>query len=220
MEANEVLVLQHLPAYRGLLTTFIRNLGLPVQGAGDLKTARKALSQGKVKTVVLDLLSCEPEEIREFSRTIAAPAGPVELVVLTHAPEPAVIGLSNQDLPRSTTYIWANTPNALEKLARVLTHKKSLGPKPLFKDHLSSDHALKKLSNSQRNLLIGVASGLSNQQIAENRGTTVRAVENLLKRTLNILQLQTETSGNSRVLAMRKYLMAIGGNLPRKTPSA
>jgi DNA-binding NarL/FixJ family response regulator len=210
LERKKVLVLQHQAANRGLLVAYVQNLGLPAVGAQDLALAKKILAQGNIGVVILDLLAGEASEIREFIKKLTSDEGQIQLIVLTHAPEPLLIGLQNTDFPRSVTYIWAQAADALVKLARALSDKYPLIPKAYFRDHLNAQHALKSLSNSQRDLLIGIARGYSNNHIAKNRGTTVRAVENLLKRTLEVMQLKSDAEGHSRVLAMRKYLITIG----------
>ena len=213
MKGKEVLVVQHQAAYRGLLISYIQKLGLPAHGAEDLASARKILAKGTIGVVILDLLAGEAAEIRDFNRQLAADGGQVQLIVLTPVPEPSLVGLQNTDIPRSATFIWAQTSDALARVATVLTERNTKIAKAYYRDHLTAQHALKVLSNSQRDLLIGLASGYSNHQIAKNRDTTVRAVENLLKRTLDVLQLKADSGGHSRVLAMRKYLLTIGGNL-------
>ena len=211
MEGKEVLVVQHQAAHRGLLISYIENLGLPAHSAADLGSADKILAKGNIGVVILDLLTGEAAEIRKFSQKLATNGGPIQLIVLTPVPEPSLIGLQNTDLPRSATYIWAQTTDALVKLAKVLTDRNSKSPNAYCRDHLTAQHALKALSNSQRDLLMGLSRGYSNGHIAKTRGTTVRAVENLLKRTLNVLKLNSEAEGHLRVLAMRKYLLTIGG---------
>jgi DNA-binding NarL/FixJ family response regulator len=70
-------------------------------------------------------------------------------------------------------------------------------------------HPLSEVSRSQLEVLKLVALGRSNTEIAEARGTTVRAVENLVKRALEAAGI-TSTEGNSRVLAARQFIKVAG----------
>ena len=55
-----------------------------------------------------------------------------------------------------------------------------------------------------------VALGLSNHQIATERGTTVRAVENLVKRAFEAAGIDVESNTNPRVTAAREYIKIAG----------
>jgi DNA-binding NarL/FixJ family response regulator len=64
-----------------------------------------------------------------------------------------------------------------------------------------------------------VASGASNTEIAKQRGTTVRAVENLMKRTLSAMKLDGTSDSNSRVKAVLLYLETLGIETPTRLDS-
>jgi DNA-binding NarL/FixJ family response regulator len=55
-----------------------------------------------------------------------------------------------------------------------------------------------------------VAMGLSNHEIAAQRGTTVRAVEHLVKRAFIAAGVETDSPGNTRVAAARKFISVAG----------
>jgi DNA-binding NarL/FixJ family response regulator len=61
------------------------------------------------------------------------------------------------------------------------------------------------LSNTQAELLKLIAQGLSNQAIADQRGTTLRAVEALINRTYQALKLNENDSMNLRVEAVKLW---------------
>jgi DNA-binding NarL/FixJ family response regulator len=55
-----------------------------------------------------------------------------------------------------------------------------------------------------------VAMGMSNQQIAAERGTTSRAVQNVIGRAMAIIgEVETE-EGSARVAAAREFIRAAG----------
>jgi DNA-binding NarL/FixJ family response regulator len=51
---------------------------------------------------------------------------------------------------------------------------------------------------------------MSNQQIAKERGTTIRAVENLVKRAFETAGVDVENDANPRVTAAREYIKVAG----------
>jgi DNA-binding NarL/FixJ family response regulator len=70
-------------------------------------------------------------------------------------------------------------------------------------------HQLSEVSRSQLEVLKLVALGRSNTEIAESRGTTVRAVENLVKRALEAAGINSG-EGNTRVVAAREFIKVAG----------
>jgi DNA-binding NarL/FixJ family response regulator len=51
---------------------------------------------------------------------------------------------------------------------------------------------------------------MSNSQIAEARGTTVRAVEGMISRIFQALDIDANGPGNARIAASKAYLSAVG----------
>ena len=68
----------------------------------------------------------------------------------------------------------------------------------------------RKLSNSQLMVLQAVACGQSNAEIAQNRQTTVRAVENLTNRAFSTLGLTGRANRRARIVAAQKHLAEMG----------
>ena len=61
------------------------------------------------------------------------------------------------------------------------------------------------ISKTQAELLGLIVQGLSNQAIAKKRGTTLRAVEALINRTYEALNLKVSDSRNLRVEAVKLW---------------
>jgi DNA-binding CsgD family transcriptional regulator len=79
-----------------------------------------------------------------------------------------------------------------------------------FRDDVRSSHPLSRISKSQLEILRLVALGHSNQEIAAIRGTTLRAVEGLLKRTIASAGIEISDMAHGRVLAAREFMKAAG----------
>jgi hypothetical protein len=71
--------------------------------------------------------------------------------------------------------------------------------------HASKNDSEILISKTQAELLQLIAQGLSNQAIAEKRGTTLRAVEALVNRTYEALNLKVNNSRNLRVEAVKLW---------------
>jgi DNA-binding NarL/FixJ family response regulator len=79
-----------------------------------------------------------------------------------------------------------------------------------FRHDQNLERPLAALSRRQISVLKLVAEGYSNNQIAEERGTTVRAVEGMVSRIFIALGVDAQGIGNARVEATRLYLNAAG----------
>ncbi len=79
-----------------------------------------------------------------------------------------------------------------------------------LRHHLDQNRPMADLSKKQVSVLQLLAVGYSNAQIANKRGTTVRAVENLVKRAFEAAQIDLENSSNPRVTAAREFIKVAG----------
>jgi DNA-binding CsgD family transcriptional regulator len=68
----------------------------------------------------------------------------------------------------------------------------------------------KSLTASQIGILVAVASGQSNREIADARGTSTRAVESLVNRTFSRLGLLEKHSARTRSVKAQEYLAGLG----------
>jgi DNA-binding NarL/FixJ family response regulator len=79
-----------------------------------------------------------------------------------------------------------------------------------FRDDLKPSHSLVNVSRTQFEVLRMIAKGYSNQQIAQERGTTLRAVENLVNRAVAAAGIDVESKTSARVIAVREFVKAAG----------
>ena len=79
-----------------------------------------------------------------------------------------------------------------------------------YRHDLEDNRPLSQLSARQITVLKLVASGLSNAQIAEERGTTVRAVEGIVSRVFGALNIDPQAEGNARVEAAKVFFSSTG----------
>jgi DNA-binding NarL/FixJ family response regulator len=79
-----------------------------------------------------------------------------------------------------------------------------------FRDDLQPSHSLVNVSKTQFEVLRLIAKGYSNQQIAEERNTTLRAVENLINRAVAAAGIDVSSKTSARVIAVREFVKAAG----------
>jgi DNA-binding NarL/FixJ family response regulator len=79
-----------------------------------------------------------------------------------------------------------------------------------YRDDLQALNPLSELSRSQLDVVRLLAQGKSNEEIAETRGTTVRAVRMILVRAFQALGIDEDAGPEKRVQAAIKYLKTVG----------
>jgi DNA-binding NarL/FixJ family response regulator len=121
-----------------------------------------------------------------------------------------VVGIDNKAIPRNAAYLVKDRmadPGVLRKAIEAAVRERVSKD---FRDDKNLEHSLSEVSRSQLAVLQMVALGMSNQQIAAERGTTVRAVENLVKRAFEAAGIDAESTRNPRVTAAREFIKVAG----------
>lgn len=98
-----------------------------------------------------------------------------------------------------------DTTLLLDTLDEVLTNNLDK-----TKSTASQTTPLDSLTNNQLEVLRLIAVGLTNQEIANRRGSTLRATEQVVNRIFNELGLSSNPAANPRVLAARIYIATLG----------
>lgn len=210
METKHVVVVERNRFQRELLSVALESNGLSVGQAGSVSAAKRAFDLQPPDAVVLDMdlgKGGTGLELAEYAREISPRVG---LVFLTNLPDPRFIGREPKSLPENSAYLrkgqLGNLRELLAALDAVLRNRASVK----YRHDLDSTRPLAKLSRMQLTVLALVSKGLSNSQIADHRGTTVRAVEGMVGRVFETLNIDSAGDGNARVEAAIAYLTALG----------
>ena len=123
--------------------------------------------------------------------------------MLTNHRSPLLVDTNFKEFPTKINYVLKSeisSSNTIENLLHNVLNKKSVG-----NGKLNSKNEGIFISKTQAELLRLIVQGLSNQAIAEKRGTTLRAVEALINRTYEALNLHESESKNLRVEAVKMW---------------
>lgn len=206
-----VLLVEDEPIVRNLISELLTSSGYIVYSASGVSEAREMAELLKPDVLVADIqLGPGPSGI-DLAHAIMLVQQLKGLVFLTNLPEPRFIGADAKLLPSNAVYLSKST--LVNSLALVQGIEASMRGRvgKRFRDDLKPHNEVPQLSRSQLDVLRLVAQGMSNQQIATSRGTTIRAVENLLRRSYDALGLELENQNvNLRVQAAVAYLEALG----------
>jgi DNA-binding NarL/FixJ family response regulator len=205
---QKLLVVEDNQFMRALITELLETEGFEVQAVETASAAVKAAASFDPDAAILDVeLGIGPNGF-DLARILREGNEELGLVFLTNIPEPKTIGVDNRSIPKDAAYLVKESVGDIELLLRAI--------KASLRGRVGADlrqdrevHSLSNLSRSQLDLLHMAALGLSNTEIAQRRGTTVRAVENLFKRAIESAGIEVGPGEHGRVLAVRKYIETV-----------
>jgi len=126
----------------------------------------------------------------------------VPIVLLTVKVDPRAV--DGPVLPSDVHFLNKASLSDVHEFLRVVDAA-ARGQGGVTRHDRTSKNPLKGLSNAQVEVLRLIADGLTNEQIAKARGTSLRAAELLVSRTFTRVGIDSG-SGNRRVLAARKLV--------------
>lgn len=205
---QKLLVVEDNHFMRALITELLEKEGFEVQAVDSAAAAVKSASSFDPDAAILDVeLGVGPNGF-DLARILREGNPELGLVFLTNIPEPKTIGVDNRSIPKDAAYLVKESVGNIDLLLRAI--KASLRGR--VSAELRQDrevHSLSNLSRSQLDLLHMAALGLSNTEISQRRGTTVRAVENLFKRAIESAGIEVGPGEHGRVVAVRKYIETV-----------
>jgi len=210
MYRRQVVVVENEALLRDLIAQTLEAHNFQVTTAANVADARRAFSAMDPDAVVVDIELGPGPNGFDFADFVYRNAPDVGIVFLTNIPDPRFVGRDRKSVPENAVYLrksqLVNSTDLVQALDAVLLDRASVK----YRHDLDSTRPLAALSNKQLGVLSLVSQGLSNSQIAELRGTTVRAVEGMVSRVFEALEISTGTEGNARVEAARAFLKATG----------
>ena len=206
---RKVLVVEDDALLRSLIASNLIADGFIVEVTDSAAGARKIADDFDPDVALLDIeLGNGPTGI-DLALVLRKNLPEIALVFLTHIPEPRVVGVDNRKIPKNAAYLAKDRITDPKMLSQAIDAALRGRAGRDFRDD-KREYPLAELSRSQLAVLQMVALGMSNAEIAAERDTTVRAVENLVKRAFQAAGIATEAGGNPRVNAAREFIRIAG----------
>lgn len=192
---RRVLVVEDEALLRSLLEANLASKGFEVRVAADAMSANSIVKTFDPDVLVVDIDLGEGLNGLELVSALGRQDSTRGYVILSNysasvknIPEvPYISYLNKQDIAKSETLVG--------EIEGVLRGRgKAISPE--------SDT---KLTASQLDILRMISEGLTNEQIAKNKGQSTRAVEQLLARTYSAIGLEKLAGQSRRVLAVQYY---------------
>lgn len=205
----KILAVDDEPLVLTLLSETLKAQGYEVTTANDAASAKRACTNFDPDLAILDVdLGSGPDgfdlatSLRHASPTLA-------IIFLTNVAEPRLAGKSVKSLPAGYGYLLKSKLGDTKLLnAAIIGVARGAGKE--FRENFDSNHALGKLSRSQLQVVQLLAMGKSNEEIAQIRNTTIRAVRLILVRAFKVMGIPEQGGPERRVQAAIQYLKAAG----------
>lgn len=211
---RSVLVVEDEPLLRGLVASALEARGFNVTSAGSAVEAARLFRSVDPDGIVMDIdLGPGPNGFDLAERFLEDETG-VAIVFLTNLPDPRFAGRTANDLPLGIAYLRKGAVREVDALVRAVDGVIRGVVTDDMRHDRDPERPLAWLTRSQVETLRLVALGRTNQQIAEARGTTVKAVERTVSRALTALGVGEDLQGNRRVEAARRFIDVGGPPVP------
>ncbi len=199
-----VLIVEDDPFTRAIIGESLASSGMIVKSADGVSSAMAILNDFEPNVVLSDLeLGAGPTGADLLNR-ISEERPWVGLVVLTsHSAATLAIG-GGASIPENAVYLvkarMTSVADIHQAIEAAISHAH-------FREaaHPATAEPLIELSQAQGEILHLMAEGYSNAGIAEKRGTSMRAAESLVQRTLQAMGIEAHSQLNSRVRAVRMW---------------
>lgn len=208
--ARTVLVVEDDALLRELLASALGQRGFNVTVAASASQAREVFRATDPDGLLLDVdLGSGPNGF-DLADTLLADAPGAGVVFLTALPDARFAGRARDDLPAGVAYLRKSAVHDIDLLASTLDAAMRGVVDASMRHDRDTERPFAELTRRQIEVLGHVAIGRTNAQIANIRGTNVKAVEETVTRAFAALGIQSETDGNLRVAAVRRLLETIG----------
>jgi DNA-binding NarL/FixJ family response regulator len=205
-----VLVVEDDRLTLGLLAETLAQSGFVVGAAASAAAARRLWDQMDPDAVVLDIDLGPGVNGFDLADAFLAQRPGLAVLFLSNLPDARFAGRNAGSLPSGVGYVRKDQLADAQALVTALDAVlRGLADETPRHDR-DPGRPLAKLSRTQIEVLRMVAMGMSNQGIAAERGTTSRAVQNVIGRAMaTIGEVETE-EGSARVAAAREFIRAAG----------
>jgi DNA-binding NarL/FixJ family response regulator len=204
----KVLVVDDEPLVRGLLAEILESLGYEVKACSNAADARSIAKAFDPDVAILDIdLGAGPNGF-DLEISLRSSNPQMAIVFLSNVPSPKMVGVSPSSLPKHAAYLLKSNMGDSSALVDAITMaSRGFGGK--LRDDLNSRHELSSLSRSQFEVIEMISRGLSNEEIAGLRGTSVRAVRMIVARAFRAMGIDSPR-GAGRVRAAISFLKVAG----------
>jgi DNA-binding NarL/FixJ family response regulator len=212
VDSRYVLIVEDDALLRELLATALESWGYSVQTASNVADAKRLFKLSDPDGVILDIdLGPGPNGF-DLAQIILSNAPATSIVFLTNLPDSRFAEVDPDGLPTGIAYLRKSALSDLNLLAQALDVTMRGEVTSEFRHDKDKTRPFSNLTKKQIEVLRLMSQGKSNAQIAATRGTSVKAVEDAIRRACEAIGIDNSVDGNTRTAAVAKYLSVTGIN--------
>lgn len=197
-----VLIVDDDPFIRTSLEGALKSSGFEVSAVSP--SVRDALIQFRQKPAEIALIDIDlglgPTGI-DLAYALRKIDQKIGIIFLTSYVDPRFADSRNIALPKGSRYL---VKSEIENLAQVISVVLQTKHKP-FNQNINHMNRYQELTDTQIEVWRGVAEGLSSSEIALQRGVSEKAVEAILARIYQFLDIKKDKTHNPRILLVNAF---------------
>lgn len=214
MFQRRILVVEDDEFTGSLISSALANEGFQTELATSALSAKKALSSFDPDAVLVDIdLGDGPNGI-EFVQMVHKSRPDIAPILLSKHGDTVSAGAKDARIPEGIAYLRKSVIQSTKGLVEAI-HEAMRGRTSGLRHDKERTGNLEVLTKSQREILQMMAQGLSNKEIARQRGVSLSSVEQLVTGIFKAFNLSHDDSVVPRVEAIR--IFAAESGLPKRT---
>lgn len=203
------LVVEDTAPLRTLMAVSLESLGFDVVACSSAPEAIKAFGHCDPDVLIADIdLGDRPNGV-ELATILRAQAPYLGVVFVTNYPSTRAFERTITP-PPGYAFLQKDLLDSADRLMEVIESALDDAAAPRIVISDDARHPLNRLTPAQLEMVRLMAAGLTNGEIAERRDSSLRAVERLITRTFEVLEINDDPQHNPRVVATNLYTRAFG----------
>lgn len=206
---RRALIVEDTAPLRTLMAMTLESLGFEVTACASASEAIKAFGRCDPDVLIADIdLGDRPNGV-ELATILRAQAPYLGIVFITNYPSTRAFERTITP-PSGYAFLQKDLLDSTDRLLDVIESALNDAAVPRIVVSDDREHPLNRLTPAQLEMVRLMAAGLTNGQIAELRKSSLRAVERLITRTFEVLELNDDPQHNPRVVVTNLYTRAYG----------
>lgn len=209
--SRSVLVVEDDGLLRDLIARALEGAGMLVETAATAADAKRAFSRMDPDAAVIDIELGPGPNGFDLADVLRSRAPHVAVVFLTNLPDPRFASRGGDEIAGGVSYLRKSRLTDVATLIDALDATMRGSQRGMPRHDRDPERPLGRLTRKQVDVLRLIAAGLTNAQIARERGVTVKAVEDTIGRIATALDIEASDEVNLRVAIARRDLDDTGG---------
>ena len=206
---RRLLVVEDEPMVAALLQEMLSHEGFEMQVAHSANDALAITKDFDPEVAILDINLGRGANGVDLAFILSKQHPGIALLLLTQHPDLRTAGFDEKDLPTGCGFLRkdavVSTRSIVEAIEALISSNRDE-----IRGDVDPSRPLGNLTQTQVEVLRMVSQGYTNQEIANRRNTSTRAVEQVLNAVFLALGIDTDGGINPRVEAVRRFIAAAG----------